>query len=135
MLFAHLKRIIGLDRLRLRGPNGAKDEFHLAATVQNLRKLAKLCPESASLRPSAMHASSHRRMPQMPDQTNLAGMAALSICEELLLAINHRKLLPENKIVGVPRNAAATHANVAGPDAETHRAIAALINRITAGGH
>ena len=42
MLFAHLKRIIGLDRLRLRGPNGAKDEFHMAATVQNLRKLAKL---------------------------------------------------------------------------------------------
>jgi len=44
MLFAHLKRIIGLDRLRLRGPNGSKDEFHLAATVQNLRKLAKLRP-------------------------------------------------------------------------------------------
>ncbi len=44
MLFAHLKRIIGLDRLRLRGPNGAKGEFHLAATVQNLRKLAKLRP-------------------------------------------------------------------------------------------
>ena len=42
MLFAHLKRILGLDRLRLRGPNGARDEFHLAATVQNLRKLAKL---------------------------------------------------------------------------------------------
>ena len=47
MLFAHLKRIIGLDRLRLRGPNGAKDEFHMAATVQNLRKLAKLRPISA----------------------------------------------------------------------------------------
>ena len=31
MLFAHLKRIMKLDRLRLRGPNGAKDEFHLAA--------------------------------------------------------------------------------------------------------
>lgn len=44
MLFAHLKRVIRLDRLRLRGPNGAKDEFHLAATVQNLRKLAKLIP-------------------------------------------------------------------------------------------
>jgi transposase len=42
MLFAHLKRIIGLRRLRLRGPNGAKDEFLLAATAQNLRKLAKL---------------------------------------------------------------------------------------------
>ena len=34
----------GADRLRLRGPNGAKDEFHMAATVQNLRKLAKLRP-------------------------------------------------------------------------------------------
>ena len=44
MLFAHLKRILKLDRLRLRGPNGARDEFHLAATAQNLRKLAKLLP-------------------------------------------------------------------------------------------
>jgi len=44
MLFAHLKRIMKLDRLRLRGPNGAKDEFHLAATAQNLRKLTKLIP-------------------------------------------------------------------------------------------
>lgn len=44
MLFAHLKRILKLDRLRLRGPNGAKDEFLLAATAQNLRKLAKLIP-------------------------------------------------------------------------------------------
>jgi transposase len=42
MLFAHLKRILKLDRLRLRGPNGARDEFLLAATAQNLRKLAKL---------------------------------------------------------------------------------------------
>jgi hypothetical protein len=44
MLFAHLKRILRLDRLRLRGPTGAHDEFHLAATAQNLRKLAKLIP-------------------------------------------------------------------------------------------
>jgi len=44
MLFAHLKRILRLDRLRLRGPNGARDEFLLAATAQNLRKLAKLIP-------------------------------------------------------------------------------------------
>ena len=47
MLFAHLKRILKLDRLRLRGPNGAKDEFLLAATAQNLRKLAKLVPNPA----------------------------------------------------------------------------------------
>lgn len=45
MLFAHLKRILGLGRLRLRGPCGAKDEFTLAATAQNLRKLAKLRPQ------------------------------------------------------------------------------------------
>jgi hypothetical protein len=45
MLFAHLKRILKLDRLRLRGPNGAKDEFLLAATAQNLRKMAKLIPD------------------------------------------------------------------------------------------
>jgi len=44
MLFAHLKRILRLDRLRLRGPNGARDEFHLAATARNIRKLAKLIP-------------------------------------------------------------------------------------------
>ena len=44
MLFAQLKRILKLDRLRLRGPNGAKDEFHLAAAVQNLRKMAKTIP-------------------------------------------------------------------------------------------
>ena len=44
MLFAHLKRVLRLDRLRLRGPNGARDEFHLPATAQNLRKLAKLIP-------------------------------------------------------------------------------------------
>ena len=44
MLFAHLKRILRLDRLRLRGPCGARDEFHLAAAAQNLRKMAKLIP-------------------------------------------------------------------------------------------
>jgi transposase len=42
MLFAHLKRILKLNRLRLRGPSGANDEFLLAAIAQNLRKLAKL---------------------------------------------------------------------------------------------
>ena len=42
MLFAHLKRILKLSRLRLRGPCGAQDEFTLAAIAQNLRRLAKL---------------------------------------------------------------------------------------------
>jgi len=53
MLFAHLKAILKLDRLRLRGPNGAHDEFLLAATAQNLRRMARwLCPvepETASM--------------------------------------------------------------------------------------
>jgi transposase len=44
MLFAHLKRILRLVRLRLRGPSGAKFEFTLAAIAQNLRRLAKLAP-------------------------------------------------------------------------------------------
>jgi transposase len=41
MLFAHLKRILKLDRLRLRGLSGARDEFLLAATAQNLRRMAR----------------------------------------------------------------------------------------------
>ena len=41
MLFAHLKRILKLDKLRLRGFSGAKDEFLLAATAQNLRRMAQ----------------------------------------------------------------------------------------------
>ena len=42
MLFAHLKRILGLGRLRLRRSCGANDEFILAATAQNLHKLVKI---------------------------------------------------------------------------------------------
>ncbi len=41
-LFADVKRNLGLTRLRLRGLTGARDEFLLVATVQNLRRLAKL---------------------------------------------------------------------------------------------
>jgi len=42
MLFAHLKSILNLGRLRLHGLSGANDEFTLAAAVQNLRRMAKL---------------------------------------------------------------------------------------------
>ncbi len=42
VLFAHMKSILRLDRLRLRGLTGATDEFTLTATVQNLRRMAKL---------------------------------------------------------------------------------------------
>jgi Transposase DDE domain len=60
MLFAHLKRILRLERLRLRGPSGAQDEFLLAATVQNLRKLAKLSPLPPQCLPE--HQQTHARM-------------------------------------------------------------------------
>jgi hypothetical protein len=38
MLFAHLKGILKLDRLRLRGPNGAHDEFLVAAPPRTFAK-------------------------------------------------------------------------------------------------
>lgn len=41
VLFAHMKRILKMNRLRLRGLSGAKDEFLLTATAQNLRRMAK----------------------------------------------------------------------------------------------
>ncbi|MDH3821518.1 MAG: transposase [Gammaproteobacteria bacterium] len=41
MLFAHMKRILKVDRLRLRGLSGAQDEFLLTATAQNLRRMGK----------------------------------------------------------------------------------------------
>lgn len=73
-------------------------------------------------------------MPQLPD---IAGTAALAICESLLLALNDRNVLPEREIVGILRDAAAAHANDAGEDgqAELHTAVASLINEILAGGN
>jgi transposase len=53
MLFAHLKRILRLGRLRLRGPRGATFEFTLAAIAQNLRRLAKLIARPPPYRPVA----------------------------------------------------------------------------------
>jgi len=53
MLFAHLKRILRLGRLRLRGPRGAQFEFTLAAIAQNLRRLAKLVARPPPSAPTA----------------------------------------------------------------------------------
>lgn len=54
MLFAHLKKIMKLDRLRLRGISGAQDEFLLAATTQNLRRMAKWMTKSGKKKQIAM---------------------------------------------------------------------------------
>ena len=73
MLFAHLKCILRLDRLRLRGPSGAKDEFLLAATAQNLRKLAKLIPL-----PTPVFATSGERAQLAPPSSSSQPLSPLS---------------------------------------------------------
>jgi hypothetical protein len=78
-----------------------------------------------------------RKETPMSTASEHAGQAALSICEALLLAMNDRGLLPEHEIVGILRDAAATHENAVGTEVETerHRAVADLINVIIAGGN
>ena len=75
--------------------------------------------------------------PVMPNPKDYSGIAALSICEALLLAMNDHAILPEHEIVGVLRDAAASHENAVSPEAdlEMHRGVAGLINRIIAGGN
>ncbi|SIS91403.1 hypothetical protein [Paracoccus saliphilus] len=73
----------------------------------------------------------------MSGPTDYSGVAALSICEALMLAMNDNRLLPEHEIIGVLSDAASTHENATGSDAEMemHRAVADMINQIIAGGN
>ena len=73
----------------------------------------------------------------MSDNSTSSGAAALSICEALLLALNDAKVLPENEIIGILKDAAATHENASGSgiEIEEHNAVATLINKIIAGGN
>ena len=73
----------------------------------------------------------------MTDKHTHSGMAALTICEALLLALNDAQVLPEKEIMGVLTDAAATHENASGSEAEVemHKATAVLIRRIIAGGN
>lgn len=73
----------------------------------------------------------------MSNHSTNSGVAALTICEALLLALNDAEVLPENEIMGVLKDAAATHENATGSDIEvvSHKAVAALINSIIAGGN
>ncbi|MGX0879281.1 hypothetical protein ACSSV4_003990 [Roseovarius sp. MBR-154] len=67
---------------------------------------------------------------------DIAGTAALAICESLLLALNDRNILPESEIVGILKDAAAAHQNApVGDDDALHAAVATLINGILAGGN
>ena len=71
----------------------------------------------------------------MSEHSTYQGMAALSICEALLLALNDADILPESEIMGILKDAALTHENAATDDAqpEAHKAVAELINKIFAG--
>lgn len=97
---------------------------------------------------SAILCAAHADIPQLGTRTNesrsqmsllpdVAGNAALAICESLLLALNDRKILPEHEILGVLIDAAAAHENALPGDgsAEMHKAVAELINKIIDGGN
>jgi hypothetical protein len=68
----------------------------------------------------------------MKSAPDVSGLAALSIVESLMLALNDHDILPEHKIVGVLKDAAAAHKHA--PEGaisrETHDAVAALITHI-----
>jgi hypothetical protein len=66
---------------------------------------------------------------------DVAGTAALAVCESLLLALKDRKVLPEGEIVGIVEDAAAAYTfTPSGEDVARHAAVAALINGILPGG-
>lgn len=68
--------------------------------------------------------------------SDVAGTAALAICESLLLALNDRNILPEREIVGILKDAAAAHEFAPSGDKDAlNVAVAALINGILAGGN
>lgn len=70
----------------------------------------------------------------MPVSNDIAGTAALAICESLLLALNDHNILPESEIAGVLEDAAAAYEQVPTADQDgLHAAVAELINGIRAG--
>lgn len=73
----------------------------------------------------------------MKDIPDVAGTAALAICESLLLALSDRKILPEREILGILSDAAAAHSDDLGDDGqkELHAAVTTVINGILAGRH
>lgn len=73
----------------------------------------------------------------MSIQETYSGIAALSICESLLLALNDAHILPEREIIGILKDAAAAHenANMDDDDAAMHKGVAAVINHIIDGGN
>ncbi len=78
-----------------------------------------------------------RKGSTMSSVADIAGTAALTICESLLLALNDANILPEHEIMGILRDAAAAHEHgpQAGKSAELNKEVAALIHKIINSGN
>src|SRR5262249_38715143 len=120
MLFAHLKRIFRLSRLRLRGPCGAQFEFTLAAIAQNLRRLAKLVVRPP---PIAQVCFAKRAQSSVAgeDHPSLAGgwQATTEIRSRQVPRTCHRRLLQQNRPIADMCGAAADVC--CGPKAQRRR--------------
>ena len=66
-----------------------------------------------------------------------SGLAALSICESLLLAMGDLKVMNENQVMGVMNDAADAHRNAVGSvkDKALHLEVVAILDRIIASGN
>ena len=69
-----------------------------------------------------------------PDKA-IAGAAALSICESLLIALNDLKIIGDKEMRAILQDAAESHHNAVpgSSNPDQHRAIASLISRIMHG--
>jgi hypothetical protein len=82
---------LGFRRLRLRGITGARDEFLLAATVQNLRKLARFLPYRAPL-PAGCPAKS-KAVTTKPAKKLSLTISPFFLSLPNFLCGNHRRVL------------------------------------------
>ena len=73
----------------------------------------------------------------MPSNQDVSGAAALAICESLLLCLGDLKILPENEVVGILKDAITAHESAGDSEGHTemHDAVAEMINGILAGGN
>lgn len=110
------------------GPDTALDQSSIGHFLQEIRMHLSLTFHRFTM---------PRKETRMSTASEHAGQAALSICEAPLFAVNDCGLLPEHEIVGVLRDAAASHQNVVGTELEMaqHRSVADLFNAIIAGGN
>lgn len=69
---------------------------------------------------------------EMPNMQDISGVAALTICEALILSLSERRILPAREIMGALLDAAARHEHAPAGDGREamHKSAAALINKL-----